>query len=182
MMQTIVDIYTVVGSGVTDFQAVDIARSLLAGYSGNYFFFQYSDDEYVLALCDNISFVNGKYVLPAADWYAITADYSTSTVAVQESGSASGGYGGYNSGGTYSGSYSGSFSLQAADPPVYHLFYYHDEDGVEVGNPNNYLVYSSMEGMPHLIEGGTYYAYAQTAILCVICLFVLCSRIFKHVS
>ena len=182
MNQTTVDAPAVVGVGVLDSQAVSIARDLLAGYSGDYIFFGYSSSEYVLAKCDSISFNGNSFVLPASDWYSIYIDSSSHSVSVSEGGSVSGSFGGANTAGGFSGSYSGSFDLTVIDPPVYHLYYYYDDDGLEVANPNSYIVYSSIKGMPHLIDGGDYYAFAQTAILCCVCLFLLISRIFKHVS
>lgn len=183
MTQTTVDISASVYSGVIDSGAVQIARDLLAGYSDNYLFFQFADGKYCLILSDDISYDDsGNIIVPQSDWYGIQVQKSSHSVAVQESGSASGSYGGFNSSGGYSGTYSGSFSLQAADDPVYSLFYYHDTDGVTIVNSQNYLIYGSLQELPHLIEGGTYYAFAQTAIICIICLFVLVDRIFRHVS
>lgn len=182
MTQTIVDAPAVVGSGVFDSAAFQVARDLLAGYSGDYLFFRYSSSEYVLAKCDSLTFDGSYYQVPACDWYSIYIDSSMSSVHVSEGGTVSGSFGGSNSVGGYSGSYSGGFDLTVIDPPVYHLYYYYDDDGLQVSNANDYLVYSSIKGMPHLIEGGTYYEYAQTALLCVVCMFVLISHIFKHIS
>lgn len=183
MNQSQVDISVSVGSGVIDSGALELARSLLAGYSGEYIAFQHDDDEFILCLSDSIEFdlSTGHIIVGESDWYDITITENSSTVTVYESGTASGGFGGYQNAGQFSGNYSGSFPVTVREPSSYQIFYYHDADGVELENPNNYAVFSSMSDTPKLIEGGTYYAFAQTAILCVLCLFVLFDRIFKHV-
>lgn len=183
MNQNEVDISVSVGSGVIDSGAIQIARSLLAGYSGEYIAFQNADDHLILCLSDSVEFDSntGHIVVDEADWYSIIITEYESTVSIQESGSMSGGFGGYQNAGQFSGSYSGSFPVTVREPSSYSVYAYHDSDGVELENPNNYVVFSSMSDTPKLIEGGTYYAFAQTALLCVICLFVLFDRIFKHV-
>lgn len=178
-----------VGVGTMDAGAVQIARDLLSGYSGQYLFYQESSTEYILALTEGLHMESDAYVFDSCDWYDIKVTYSSHTVAVQESGSASGsasgGYAGYPSAGQYSGSYSGnysgSFSLQAADPPVYQVQLYHDDDGVTVVNPSHYLLFGSLDGMPSLIEGGVKHAYLTNLLLCGCICFVLISRIFRHV-
>lgn len=50
-----------------------------------------------------------------------------------------------------------------------------------VNNYDGLVSYASFENFPHLIEGVVYYEYAQTAIMCVCCFFVLIQRIFKHI-
>lgn len=46
---------------------------------------------------------------------------------------------------------------------------------------NGAVVYSSLEYMPHLIDGGAYYGYMQSGLIICICIFVLFDRVLRHV-
>ena len=184
---TITDAVSVVRSGVIDSGAVQIARDIVAGYSGDYLFYPVSDHAYALLLGD-YTFIQGStvgledaYFASDFDWYLIEITTTTSTVSVSSSGSQSGAFWGYNNSGNYNGSYSGNI-LVPDKSYSYQVYYYHDSDGVQIENPDCYAVWGSASTLPKLTEGGSMYAYALTALVGVGFAFMLISRIFHHVS
>ena len=184
---TVVDAAASVSSGVLDSGAVQVARDLLAGYTGDYFFYQSAANSYNLVLASPDMIISGlnsltQYVFDGDFFYYeidITPRSHTEQfpISVQGGGAFSGPF----NYGSHDGTYSGDFTVTVRDSPLYISQYRYDEDGVTIDN-YGYVVFGSMEGLPHLVEGGIYYAYAEIALLVCIVLFGLVSRIFKHVS
>lgn len=88
-----------------------------------------------------------------------------------------------------------SDTLEASDCVCYQLDYVSGLDdaaavhlsrsefeSVQINNVLNLLAYSSLEGYPHLMEGGSYFEFATFALLCVFSLFFFIDRIFSHVG
>lgn len=86
-------------------------------------------------------------------------------------------------------------TLEASDCVCYQLDYVQGLDdasavhlsrteyeSVQINNALNLLAYSSIDGYPHLMEGGSYYEFATFALLCVFSLFFFIDRIFSHVG
>lgn len=184
MTQTVVDVGTIVNSGIMDGGALELARDLVADYTGDYLFYHssVSPDIYSLVLCDDLDLTDSGYTFSSADWYAIRVTSSSHSVPVSVSGSSSGGFGGFNNAGNYSGSFSGSFSLSASDPASYQVTFHHDNDGAVVVNPENYILYGALDDLPKLKGGIEYHAYTTNCIILGCAFFALFARIFKRVS
>lgn len=86
-------------------------------------------------------------------------------------------------------------SLQADDCCVYQLDYITtasgsgvvglartDFDSVQINNALGYLSYSSLDGYPHLMEGGSYYEFATLLLLLVFAASWLLDRVFSHIG
>lgn len=128
------------------------ARDYLAGYSGEYYFFRYDENEYVLLLFDDYDLITSS-----VGW---SVSVESPEVVVFDRVQQADGYQTYTAYRQTSASYEGSFT---------------------VNNSSGIVSYASFDDFPHLIEGSVYYDYAQTALICSVIVFCLIDRIFKHI-
>lgn len=165
-------IATSVKVGCYDEIVLDVARSCLEGYTGDYFFFQYSDSVYLL-------------VLPSDDWTYVTTGFfaaDNSTVIQIECITSS-----YTKSNTITGTligteverFTGSYYTDHETKAYYCTSF--TASHIEVTNDSQFLTYGSADNLPHLIEGVQNYAYLQTVLIIGVIVFNLFDRIFKRV-
>lgn len=156
--------------------AVQVARDYLEGYRGDYVFFAYDPDTWVV-LTDfenGVIWNNGN----------VSADSCTCFEISVATGSAMARYN-LNLQGTLIGTEEQALNARlTGDVP---------ETGyrvstalstpirVSVSNPNGYLFYSNIDNTPHLIEGGQNYAYAAFLLAIGVITFKLADRLFRRV-
>ena len=145
MTQTTTDLQVSVSSGLMDSGAYQIAHDLLAGYSGEYFFFQSDSSEYCLILnYEEAEYIStGVYMFGECDYYLLEASGSSSTQYVSFDGNSSGRFLYGQGGGSYAGTYTGSIPLPVVTPPTYKVSFYHDSDGCSVLNSSGYVCYGT---------------------------------------
>lgn len=165
-------------------EVLDIARSIVAGDSRDYYFFQYDVDDYYLIIptADYSYSSTGVFSCDSCEVYKITRNVTvtTSTQNLPFSGSENGTVLGIENGGAYHGSVSGNLTNTVYNTTVSYQTFYYDSSGVYVSNPNYYTVYGSFDNLPHLIEGVENYAFAGLLLFFGVCAFVLCDRLFKR--
>ena len=179
--QTITQTSVSVSSGQITADVVQLAKYALNGFSGDYYFFQYTDTEFVLLMSDSMDYEDGTLNADSFDAIDFVYDEQNNTVSVSESGSASGSAWGNVGGFQYSGGYNGSLYLPVTDR-TYYQWFYHSDSALTVMNPGHYVVYGSFEGLPHLVEGVENYAWMQTALLVGCIVFCLVDRVFRRVG
>lgn len=179
--QTITQTSVSVRSGHFTADLVQLARDALNGYSGDYYFFQYTDTEFVLLMSDDMEYTDGTLTVNEFSAIDFVYDEQLNTVSYSESGSVNGSAWGTPGGMQYNGSYNGSLYVPVADRTYYQWFYSSDQT-LTVSNAGHYLTYGSFEGLPHLREGIENYAWMQTALIIGICVFCLADRIFRRVT
>lgn len=179
--QTITGTSVAVRSGQMTVDVVQLARDALEAFTGDYFFFQYTDTEYVLLMSDNMTYSDGTLTAEGFDAIIFVYDEQVNTQSWTSSGSQSGSAWGNQGGMQYNGSYSGSVYVPVADR-TYYQWLYSSEDTLTVTNTNHYLTYGSAENLPHLRKGIENYAWMQTALFIGFCIFCLADRIFRRVS
>lgn len=129
------------------------AKDAVEGYTGEYYFFRYDDNEYVLLLFDEYTLTEygTGWTLAAESPEVIVFDRIQTTI----------------------NGYQTSIAYRET-----HANY----DGVlTVQNYDGIVSYASLENFPHLIEGVQNYEYAQILILCMCVCFVLLDRVYAHV-
>lgn len=173
-----------VGSSVLDDTALDIARQFLAGYTGEYYFFQ-SDTYFYVLITGDLEYYpdSGSVVCSESTVYTIQADIFNEsddenlyTRYIDISGTLVG---------TETSTFSASGDLY--EDPVMTCYYTNTsyfEDTFTVVNTaisgyGRYVTYGSFEGLPHLIEGADMYGFAQTFIMLVFFVYLLVQRVFS---
>lgn len=157
--------------------ALDVARSCLEGYRGDYIFFSYDGDTWALLKdFDNAVYIQGG---------SFSAD-SCTCIAIS---SAIGQYSESLQNYTIQGSLIGT-EEQALNATIsgkvpnsqYRIRYASARfTNISVSNPHEYLFYSSYEDTPHLIEGGQNYAYAAFLLAIGVIAFKLSDRLFRRI-
>ena len=143
--------YQTITATYTD-TAVQVARDIVKGYTGEYIFFQTTpfsgyEESYELIMCDRID-MSGNY-----NFFECYADTFYSVVLNVD-----------------------------ADGALKYWYIPSQANVVEISNSAGALFYSSLEYTPQLVEGGEKYGYLQTCILCGCVLFYLVGRIFRRVA
>lgn len=174
--------YTIT-SGVYTSDVVSLAADFVAGTYKDYYFFQYTQNDYVLLVGD-ISF-HGSYIT-ALDCtvyeFVCSPVSSVQTVNIPFSGSQSGQYGGSDGAGGFNGSVSGNSTISIQTDTRYNVVYTSlSAQNITINNTSGYLDYGSADYMPHLTEGVENYAFTGVMLCIGICLFKLCDRIFRRV-
>lgn len=168
-----------------DGDCVQIAQSYLEGYTGDYFFFQYDDDDYCLILSDDGHMSGDSYIATNATVHQIRVASVTFHNEVPFRGSTTGSYNGGSAGGPAAGSFT-STSLSGTstyDTVDYNYFVEsYTQSSVLIANPDDFLCFSNLEGKPHLIEGVQNYAYAAFLLAAGVCLFGFADRVYSRVS
>lgn len=159
-----------------DTAVLDAARGVLEGYTGEYYFFQYNIDMWVLVLYDSGISSHNPYGLFTTDCEVVQIGRTVIDTPYTVSHDVSGSIISENPG-RFQGSYSTTEHMYTTS---YFITSYH-ADFVNITNTNGYLVYGSADPLPHLIEGVQNYAYMQTFLLVGVILFVLADRIFRRV-
>lgn len=176
-------VQTVVTKGVYTAECLDIARSFLKGVHSDYYFFQYSDAEYVLLVGD-ITFQGFSCIGNDVSIYDFVCSPVTSSQSIQIpfQGSQSGQYGGSDGAGGFQGSVNGNSTLQIQKDDLYNVTftYLASAENVQISN-SSYLVYGSSDMLPHLIEGVENYAFAAFLLAVGVLGFKLSDRIFRRV-
>ena len=154
---------------------LDVARSFLEGYDGAYYFYQHDLDTYCL-LYDfqgdwSISNI-GCDIAGGCKVYQIDVMSGTHTD-IQDSIT-----------GTLLGTeeqyFSGTYTHREVSHPIKAESYVYNS-AVSVSNSQSYLVFSSENMHPHLIEGVQNYAYAAFWFAIGICIFKLSDRLFRRI-
>lgn len=151
-------------------EVVQIARDLVAGYRGDYYFFPLTASQYCLLTdFEEVIFQNGTLSASSARAYKISVGtaagipiYSYSVLDTQTPPEKTG------SGSIYSNDVV-SFEVSS-------------ETGIQITNTHNTLVYGSFDGLPHLQPGGDMYAYAGIFLGCTVCVFCLVDIIFRRID
>lgn len=156
-------------------QCVDIARDFLQGYTDDYFFFQYDIDTYVL-LYD----FDGDYIISPAG-FSLT-NGSCSVFEIDRGVAGSTGYSGHITGALV-GDDTQVFTncdITLNQPEYSYSTYVISYNGNISVNTSNRLAYSSVDSMPHLIEGVQNYAFLAVSLFVGFCVFRLCDRLFRR--
>ena len=130
--------------------ALDVARSCLEGYRGDYLFFCYDGDTWVLLKdFENAVYIQGGYLTAdSCTCIAISAGIGQYTETLQD----------FRLQGTLIGTEEQALNATISGKvpnTQYRIRYASDTfTSVSVSNPHGYLFYSSYEDTPHLIEGG----------------------------
>lgn len=186
-----------VGAAVMDSQAVDIARDFLAGYTGDYYFFQFSrysaltPDEYILLIGTDFSIDEESGDLVTGDDFTVIditrlIDISSLNHNYPITGTITGELVGTDPA-VVNASFSGSMQVPESQmisqwvTQVYTVDHQISlvNDGVS-GVP--FLVYSSFGQHPRLISGGENYAFFISVLLSVSFVVSLFSGIFRKVQ
>ena len=187
--QTVVN----VGAAVMDTVPVGIARDFLQGYSGDYVFFQYSQagalsaDEYILITGTDLSFDDETGYIVTGDSFTVFDITALSSInSISHNDSFSGSVIGVE-GGAVAENFSGSITRNDSELVQQWITQVYTVDhSVSVVNDGvsgaDYLVYSSLENHPHLIQGVENYAFLQTVLFLAGICFAVVHGIFKHVS
>ena len=172
-----------VTSAVYSQDVLACAQSILAGRYEDYYFFQYSSNDYVLLVGD-ISFVGLGCVTDGVEVFEFVTSPVSSTQSIQIpfSGSQSGQYGGSDGAGGFSGSVSGNSTIQIQTDTRYNVTYAYTANINHVTVTNSgYLVYGSNPNLPHLVQGVDFYAFSLVFIALGVVCFKLFDRIFRRV-
>ena len=157
--------------------ALDVARSCLEGYYGDYLFFSYDGDTWVLLKdFDNAVYIQGGY---------LTADSCTCIMISSAIGQYTETLQDFRLQGTLIGTEEQAINATISGKvpnSQYRIRYGVDTfTSVSVSNPHGYLFYSSYEDTPHLIEGGQNYAYAAFLLAIGVIAFKLADRLFRRI-
>ena len=138
-------------SGSISGTPLQLAQNFMADQWGDYCFFRYSDLDYVLILPDRSATVT---VTDAS--YVVDGAFSVFEIEMVY------GQNSYNN--------------------TYTTFYYTpDFEDITILNTDHLTMYSNAGGYPKLQDGGVYFEFAQTCIICGVIVFLLIDRIFKRV-
>lgn len=182
-------VYSVsLSAGSFPVEAVQLARDLVAGYSGDYLFFQYDEDEFTLILSDSIQTVdvlgNVGYHCDAFEAYSIHVTEHVQTAYRSNTGSLSGSIVGVEGGVAveeFSGSFSGSYEVQEVSPSTYALYHDSFEHELDVSNSAHAVIYSSFDGTPSLVDGAQKYGFMVSALMCGCIVFYFINSLLKRV-
>lgn len=171
-----------VSSAIYEESAISAARAVLQGSYQDYYFFQLSDNDYVLLVGDITFHALGCETGLVTVYEFVTSPVSSAqSVTIPFSGSQSGNYAGSDGGGGFNGSVTGNSTIQVQTDIKYNvLMYRYAVSNVTVTNSNS-LVYASAESLPHLIEGVENYAFAAFLLAVGVLGFKLSDRIFRRV-
>lgn len=172
-----------VSTAIYEESAISAAKAVLQGSHADYYFFQHSDNEYVLLVGDITFHTFGCQTgLVTVYDFVVSPVSSARSVTVPFSGSQSGNYGGSDGVGGFNGSVSGNSTIQIQSDTKYNVsMYVTPADNITVTNNNNCLVYGSYSMLPHLVEGVENYAFAAFWLALAVVCFKLFDRIFRRV-
>lgn len=162
-----------VSTAVYDDTAVQIARDFLQGYSGEYFFFQYSPTTYVLLYdFDNAVKLPTSFSCNSASVFEINVSTGLPLVNTV-----------YSINGTLVGTEEQVLSATAQNSKYTNLYksYSYAYDSPISITLNDYVSYSSYPGSPHLIQGVENYAFFAVCLFVGFCIFRLCDRLFRRI-
>lgn len=180
---TVVDsVYSVsLSAGSFSAEAVQLARDLVAGYSGDYLFFQYDEDEYTLILSDSFQIVdvlgNIGYHCDEFEVYDIHVTEHTEIVSRSQTGTLTGTLVGVEAGVAvedFTGSYNGTYQVKDVSPSIYALYHDSFEYGLDISNSAHAVIYSSFDGTPSLVDGSQKYGFMISALIvgCIVFYFI----------
>lgn len=156
-----------------DSSVIQLAKDILVDSDSDvYYFFQYSETDYVLLIPNGAS-VESVFGVNYQD--VEVYQFSRITHKSTDSHSVSG-----NLIGSDTAHFQGDYDTTVVSDPVYYYSYYM-LDSVSVSNPQGFLTYGSVKGLPKLVEKGVYYEAFQSYLLVGVCVFSLISRIFQRV-
>lgn len=171
-----------VTSGFYTDDVISIAKSFTEGCYTDYYFFQYSATDFCLLVGD-LDISDSGVSAAECQCYQIRRSPVTvqTPVSIPFSGSENGQYGGSDGVGGYYGSVTGNSSYNRSVTSYNYLFDSYTAYNVSVQNPGDYLVYSSAENFPHLVEGVQNYAFTGLALAFGVIAFGLVDRLFRRV-
>ena len=163
-----------VSKGVYDQAVLDIARSYLEGYSGDYYFFQYALNDYVLLYDFEGSYVISDSGLTCSGCQVVEITKGSGLPIIQDD---------YTLSGSLVGTEEQLFSGHAVKSTYTDMIrtytaYYPNSVSV---TRNNYLCYSSFDNYPHLIEGVQNYAFIGLVAAVAVAVFKLVDRLFRRI-
>ena len=162
-----------VSKAVYDTAVFDIARAYLEGYSGDYYFFQYALNDYVL-LYDLDEPVISDNGLTCSGCQVVEITKGTGLPLVSDD---------YSISGTLVGTEEQVLSAHAIKSEyteIYRTYTAYYSNPVSVVR-NNYLCYSSYDNYPHLIEGVQNYAFIGLVACVAVAVFKLGDRLFRRI-
>lgn len=171
-----------VSSGFYTEDVLDIAKGFTEGCYQDYYFFQYNSTDFCLLIGD-LDISDTGVSAAECQCYQVRRSPVTvqTTVNIPFSGSQNGQYGGSDGVGGYNGSVTGNSTYNRSVTSYNYYFDSYTAYNVSVQNPNDYLVYSSAENYPHLIEGVQMYAFAGFGLAIGVIAFGLIDRLFRRV-
>lgn len=169
-------LYIPASAGVSS-DIIQIARDCVAGYSGDYVLFSYSDSETVLVLSDSMIFENGTFSADTFTAYDIVSENQYQSVVRSVSGR-------LVSVGTNPeiSDFTGSVDDERVLDTVYTLYYDSFDSAISISNSNHAVVYSSFDGFAHLQDTSSYFLYYISFILSLFGVSCLIWSIFKKVK
>lgn len=170
-------VHTAIDISVANYDSVclDAARGLLEGYTGYYYFFQYNVDTWVLLTFED-GFAVGDFGLDASNVTVYNIGKNSSDSSYIQSHDIDG-----ILVGTEEQYFTGSYETTEHQITTNYFITSYHRDSVSVRNPSGYLVYGSMDNLPHLIEGVQSYAFTGVFLCICIVAFKLFDRIFRRV-
>lgn len=171
-----------VSSGFYTDDVIDIAKSFVEGCYTDYYFFQYNTTDFCLLVGDLDISDSGVTAAECTCYQIRRSPVVVQTpVSIPFSGSENGQYGGSDGVGGYNGSITGN-STYTRSVTSYNYFYdAYTAYNVSVSNAGDFLVYSSADNFPHLIEGVQNYAFTAFALAIGVIAFKLSDRLFRRV-
>lgn len=159
-------------------EVVQIAKDCVAGYSGEYFLFQYDADEWVLVLPDSLTV--GESVLDCDGFSAYDIQYVQNSATVQND--ISGNLVGFEEGAAAE-HFSGSYEVTEARPSFYRLYYDEfEESELHVSTSEHAIIYASVKGYASLHDASAHYDFASVLLLSGMIVFYFINSIFKKVK
>ena len=165
-----------VSSAAYDSMLLDAVKGSLEGVYDDYVFFQYDSTHFVLLISDDISYVPSQFTVKAP--LVMTFEKVVSRIPYNVSIPASGSLGGSMGGGYWQGS---STLTEYSETVQYFCSSVSYDSDITVNNPSDYMLFSSFQGFPHLIEGVQNYAFAAFLVCAAVLAFRLADRIFRRV-
>lgn len=171
-----------VTSGFYTDDVLDIARGFTEGCYKDYYFFQYNTTDFCLLIGD-LDISDSGVSASECQCYQIRRTPVTVQipVTIPFSGSQNGQYGGSDGVGGYNGSVTGNSTYNRPVTSYNYLYDSYTAYDVSVSNDSDYLVYSSAENYPHLVEGVEMYAFAAFGLAIGVIAFSLVDRLFRRV-
>lgn len=171
-----------VTSGFYTDDVISIAKSFTEGCYTDYYFFQYSATDFCLLVGD-LDISDSGVSASECICYQIRRSPVTVEVPVSIpfSGSENGQYAGFDSAGGYNGSVSGTSTYRTTQTQYNYYFDSYTAYDISVSNSSEYLVYSSADNFPHLVEGVQNYAFTGLALAFGVIAFGLADRLFRRV-
>jgi len=160
------------------FEVVQIAKDCVAGYSGEYFLFQYDLDEYVLVLSDALTVGASAFDCDGFSVYVIQYVQNSATVQNDISGNLVG-----FEEGAAAEHFSGSYEVTEARSSFYRLFYDEfEEKELHVSTAEHAIIYASVKGYASLHDASAHYDFATVLLLSGMIVFYFMNSIFKKVK